>query len=235
MIQSRVAAAVCSAILGFVMSGEPAAIGAASHAAAGRDVIAVGWTSSTPLPDAARRRLVAEVRRIWGARGIDVEGLDAPRPDAVLRIELARGMSGPLGVFHRAGQFITVSVDEAERAVRAGLPQPESRDWPEARRQQALGWVLGRAIAHEIGHYLLGPYHVEKGLMRPEFRATELVDPLGAGFDLDGTHATLTRLAAALPVRPRGPIAGRGETSAGRPATAPAARTPGSVLLEASW
>jgi hypothetical protein len=48
--------------------------------------------------------------------------------------------------------------------------------WPERMRAALLGRALGRVIAHEIGHYLLGPRHTA-GLMRSAFAAGDLLDP----------------------------------------------------------
>jgi hypothetical protein len=48
-----------------------------------------------------------------------------------------------------------------------------------------LGRALGRVLAHEIGHLLLGvPYHDEVGLMRAVFRPDELAEPDRAPFRL---------------------------------------------------
>src|SRR5262245_13038248 len=47
-----------------------------------------------------------------------------------------------------------------------------------------LARALGRTLAHEIGHYLLGAAHAPYGLMRAQFTARELIDVLGQ-YDLD--------------------------------------------------
>ena len=48
-----------------------------------------------------------------------------------------------------------------------------------------LARALGRVLAHEIGHALLGaPYHAPAGLMRASFRADELGEPDRAPFRL---------------------------------------------------
>ena len=40
--------------------------------------------------------------------------------------------------------------------------------WPETMREEIVGRVLGRVLAHEIGHYVLrSPQHAANGLMRP--------------------------------------------------------------------
>jgi hypothetical protein len=49
-----------------------------------------------------------------------------------------------------------------------------------------LGLALGRVIAHEIGHHLLGIEHAARGLMRAVFDARTLVDPRASpNFALD--------------------------------------------------
>ena len=55
--------------------------------------------------------------------------------------------------------------------------------WPIAARERFLSRALGRVIAHEIGHYLLGPRH-SSGLMRRAFSAADLVDRSSARFRL---------------------------------------------------
>ena len=68
-----------------------------------------------------------------------------------------------------------MSVASAERLVasargRAGYDLVNVDD-------RRLGLVLGRALAHEIGHYLLDTHtHARHGLMRPQFNALEFTD-----------------------------------------------------------
>jgi hypothetical protein len=50
-----------------------------------------------------------------------------------------------------------------------------------------LARALGRTMAHEIGHYLLGPRHAPYGLMRPQFTPRELIEALGQ-YDLDAAN-----------------------------------------------
>ena len=48
--------------------------------------------------------------------------------------------------------------------------------------------LLGRALAHEIGHYLLDTHtHARHGLMRPQFDALEFTDLRDGTFVLDRT------------------------------------------------
>jgi hypothetical protein len=49
---------------------------------------------------------------------------------------------------------------------------------PLALRQQLIGQVIGRVVAHELGHYLLqSAGHTHNGLMRPRYSADDLVGP----------------------------------------------------------
>jgi hypothetical protein len=68
-------------------------------------------------------------------------------------------------------------VDEAARAAHVDAHTP---------RDYRLGLVLGRAVAHEIGHYLLGTgTHAERGLMRASIDAPEFAGAGGETFRLD--------------------------------------------------
>ena len=66
-------------------------------------------------------------------------------------------------------------------------------------RDQMLGRVLGRALAHEIGHFLLrSRNHSPTGLMRALQPASDLVAPDRRRFQL--TADEVTRLVSAAPV-----------------------------------
>jgi hypothetical protein len=53
-------------------------------------------------------------------------------------------------------------------------------------REYRLGLVLGRAVAHEIGHFLLRTNaHSDSGLMRASIGAREFADPRADSFQLD--------------------------------------------------
>ena len=49
-------------------------------------------------------------------------------------------------------------------------------DWPDLLRDLVYGRVMGRALAHEVGHYLLrSRQHSEVGLMRAQQSVVDLV------------------------------------------------------------
>jgi hypothetical protein len=56
--------------------------------------------------------------------------------------------------------------------------------------------VLGRAVAHEIGHYLLNTRgHARHGLMRARIDARDFADLRNGGFGLDDDAALWARTA----------------------------------------
>jgi hypothetical protein len=48
---------------------------------------------------------------------------------------------------------------------------------PERARMSLLGRGLGRVVAHEIGHWLMGRGHMREGLMRASFGVRDVFDP----------------------------------------------------------
>jgi hypothetical protein len=68
-------------------------------------------------------------------------------------------------------------VEESPESPLLGLP---------AMHQYKLGVVLGRAVAHEMGHYLLDSNtHSPYGLMRASIAAREFADLRTGAFRLD--------------------------------------------------
>jgi hypothetical protein len=64
-----------------------------------------------------------------------------------------------------------------------------------ARSNVRTGLLLGRAIAHEIGHLLLGTGHSSAGMMRAHWYDDELRRDLKADWTLSGLEARRMRLA----------------------------------------
>jgi hypothetical protein len=70
------------------------------------------------------------------------------------------------------GVLATVYVDRVERLVRGSGGD--------------LGMLLGRAMAHEIGHLLMGrASHAVRGLMRPRWTRAEVTRNVGADWTFD--------------------------------------------------
>jgi hypothetical protein len=158
-------------------------------------------TVAPDLPVLARSVLASEAAQIWRREGVALRWVAAPesgRPSAPLRVlvisrreSVAAGTSvwtvGEL-VPHSGQRALAIaSIAGAERVVKASGGQLRLFDGQEA-LQYRLGVVLGRAVAHEIGHYLLAtPTHADSGLMRASIDAREFADPGARTFALDDT------------------------------------------------
>ena len=123
-----------------------------------------------------------------------------------------RAFPGPLGavVFHEGSttpdNTLLLSVDAVVEAVeRVKWQNRNLADLPTDTRGYLIGRALGRVLAHEIGHYLLAwRVHTRDGLMRPEFRADQLIALSRKGFRLSETQVPSLRLRLArLADRPR--------------------------------
>jgi hypothetical protein len=144
-----------------------------------------------------------EVDAIWAPQAVRIEWSHAGMPSCV-RIVIDRSASAlpSLGGDERwsvaatrvvAGQLtppIYVSVDAAERVVRAASP-PYSAP---ALAGVMVTRVLGRAIAHELAHILLNTrVHAQHGLLRATFTADDFVFAGQEGFRLDAEQLARAR------------------------------------------
>ena len=175
-------------------------------------------TSAPDVTGEARTALINEATRIWERAGVRIEWVlpSAPTPHTIdtLRVLAVRrpawqtqprANSVVLGELLRVNEsraIAMVSLGEAMRIVsRLRLEAPGLND-------RRIGLVLGRAAAHEIGHYLLDTAtHAASGLMRARFNQLEVADPRSPAFDLDEQARGWLqhRLAEELPL---GPAAG---------------------------
>jgi hypothetical protein len=141
-----------------------------------------------------------EVVRIWAREGIHVSWRtredDVPGGGRFVRLMLLEGHgSAAGGAAHPSlGQFlpderrIRVSMVAAAGAARvAAAGHTPGRGTTEY--QRALGYVLGRAVAHELGHALLGTRHSEDGLMVAAFDPRAIADGRSDRFRLSATDA----------------------------------------------
>jgi len=174
--------------------------------------------SSQELSAVSTGALVAEVNAIWwdsnlslSWRTADVsEPLPAmPEQENWLRVlVLARQTRAGDASTFAVGELVKnegsrplaiASVTAARRVVdTAGRLQ--ILDGPRG-YEHRLGVVLGRAVAHEIGHYLLRTAtHASQGLMRASIDAQEFADVRSRSFRLDNlAQAYLAKLAITPP------------------------------------
>ena len=186
--------------------------------------IAVGVRFSTdPSINPARitKRLKAETTAIWKPYGVRIEWIDTTPPefsanrvcvDARLERQFKKARSidvpavlGRVMVTPAAPNVdpIRVSLDATESVL--ALRKTSRTALAGIVLDQELSRALGRVLAHEIGHVLLGAFHDRAGLMRAVFRPEELGEPDRAPFRLtcDGLERLKSRLIGPASLRHR--------------------------------
>jgi hypothetical protein len=161
-------------------------------------------TVDASVPERARTALIVEATRIWRRHGLELswprDGATPALTGVPLRALVTRGPTGPvrdnvyavgrlLRPLH-AAPLALISLDRA----RAIVAQTRHGATPFATilDQHVLGVVLGRALAHEIGHYVLDTAtHSLTGLMRARFDPAEFADARDGVFVLDRGAAAL--------------------------------------------
>lgn len=181
-------------------------------------VVYVEQETTEPLDAEALAAIDHEVGRLW-RRYADVTvqmqaDAAARAADDVLTLVVTDNASRSgdgLGwidfVDGRPTHTIYVSRLEASRlAAQARVDGRNIADWPRAMRRLFMVRAIAKAIAHEVGHYLLASRaHTATGLMRSRFTVSELMDPSDAKFRLEPAER------AVLQQRVRGYLVARGE------------------------
>jgi hypothetical protein len=166
---------------------------------------------------------IGEVSSIWAHYGVDVfRGVPAPcGPPAgnviALRVitssQRANPYATPLGAIEFSsdgvpGNVITVFYDDIVQFATKGFAFSPEPQLPLARREQMTGRVLGRVLAHELGHFLLrSRAHASEGLMRSVQLAPDLSGGPTNHFLLSASQAEqLDRLLASSEDTARPPL-----------------------------
>jgi hypothetical protein len=201
---SRIALSV-SVFAAFV--GCPVALLAEQTPSESTSRVEVLMTAASGLSNAARESMMDETTAIWRQQGVVIEWLSANlvRPVASNRMRVLivqkRLMAGVAAEHVGVGELVRppnghpvalISIESARHLVSSvrGRAGYELITVDERR----LGIVLGRALAHEIGHYLLDTHtHARSGLMRPNFNALEFTDLRDGIFELDHDAAAWLR------------------------------------------
>jgi hypothetical protein len=163
----------------------------------------------------AQASLIREVNDIWQREGVRLQWPFSPPagavPDFALRAlvverESTTGNSvhqWPVGelLFDQSENAVAVaSIEAAERV----LATAARADEPTALHERRLGVILGRALAHEMGHYLLNtPGHARRGLMRASIDARDFADLRSGAFFLDAPAGEWIRAAVAPSATPQ--------------------------------
>ena len=152
----------------------------------------------------------AEAGTVWRGTGVEIEWSigDRPgwRPDApmlwVLFIDRCGGAgAGEMPIasitFVRGEPGHRIVVCRSAALAVVDRAAPGNRALPPRRHDELAARVMGRAVAHEIGHYLLGPAHTAAGLLRAQHSSVDFCA-------VDTTSFVVTpplQLARALPAR----------------------------------
>jgi hypothetical protein len=164
-------------------------------------------TTSDTLPESARAVLVRETESIWRRHGVVIHWLaptdSSPAGQYRLRALVVQKRAIPSsGGALAIGELVSsagrhpiafVSIEDARRLLtctRGSLGCDLI-----ALEERRLGITLGRALAHEIGHFLLQTKtHARSGLMRSQFDAAEFTDLRDGTFALDQAAETWLRV-----------------------------------------
>ena len=187
------------------------AIIAAAAEAEERQAVSVLLTTAPAISPATRTAMIREATQIWARAGIQLRWASPTvRPSGLSLRVLTVEHTGPaaerdhsvLGELVRGagtGAAAMVAIDRAAAIAVQGSLARGALSFDER-----LGLILGRAVAHEIGHFLLvGSPHQAKGLMRASFPQGELADPWSTAFEVDQAMraVALGTLRNGLPVR----------------------------------
>ncbi len=192
---------VLSSLVGLTIPGIASAAGGALPPP--RQTLDLILPSNT-LPPLTLRVMREEAARIWAREGVAItwraNEAQVPAGASFVRLSFLGDVNGTyvdktfytLGDYLPDEQRIRVSLFAASRAVTQGNAASRQRQ-PPFIQPLALGYVLGRAIAHEVGHALLGKEHSDSGLMTPTFPPAAMIDVKSLRFRLDEDDAARLR------------------------------------------
>jgi hypothetical protein len=190
--------------------------------------IAVGvrFSADPSIKPGRINRLKAETTAIWQPYGVRIEWIDTTPPEfpanrvcVDARLERRFKTARPVDVPAVLGRVVVTPDAPNVDPIRLSLDATESVLALRKTSRTALAGIvldqelsraLGRVLAHEIGHVLLGAFHDRTGLMRAVFRPEELGEPDRAPFRLTcgGLERLRSRLIGPGSLRHRSPTRG---------------------------
>jgi hypothetical protein len=186
------------ALLFVVLWLSPLSAEAARCADTARSGVTLHFVDRAGLAAPAETMLQTQVVDIWREANVDVRWAPAPSgetfespvgaagvyvivlPEIPRRLAAAGAAREGLAIIRfsegQALRHVYASVGAVNRVLTRDLARPRLGMLPPAVLEQGTGRALGRAVAHEIGHYLTNsPAHAPRGLMRAWHRSSELV------------------------------------------------------------
>jgi hypothetical protein len=161
------------------------------------------------LPSQARTEMMRETSQVWRAAGVDVKwsklpsagtaegsAMESSQPPVVVMVTpdipeafasappAVRVMASILFIENKPTTLIGAYPAEVQRLLETvRMDERAVSERPAALRHRLMGRVLGRAIAHELGHFLFGSAdHAPSGLMRARHRLDDLTSPFRQAF-----------------------------------------------------
>ena len=200
---------------------EPLVTALALHSAMAGDAprVRIALALDTRLPDAAARYAIEESAAVWAPYHVDIAQLNAATPcgmldaiDAVLTVTTDGGRPRPAASSSPFGSIRFLEDGRPEDAIVVHeqaitsvalesilINGTHESQWPRSLRDLIYGRIVGRVIAHEIGHWLLSREHSRDGLMRAMHSAHDLAAIGRAPFQL--AAADRARLSAVFAAR----------------------------------
>jgi hypothetical protein len=196
--------------------------GAAILRADGHANLRLVFDAERVVGPAMRANAINEAARIWGRYDVSLVTEDDGRCVAanvaplVVTIDVGHDPeSGDAGLgairFSSDGtpaSSVALNFDAVARiATSAPVMGLHPALWPAALRDEVIARALGRALAHEIGHYLLrSPHHANSGLMQARQNGSRLGNPNGRPFALTQPDRDRLRLVLAAASQAACPI-----------------------------
>jgi hypothetical protein len=149
--------------------------------------------------------VVGEAAAIWSRHGVEVHVVDSDDPVADHAVRLSVVLSDrPASAFAEQalgsikfvgdapGRTIEMYAGAVASLITEAVESGKTDDRPLVYQQLTTGRVLGRALAHEIGHFLLQMRgHSASGLMRARHSIVDLASADRHGFVLSAADAAL--------------------------------------------
>jgi hypothetical protein len=148
------------------------------------------------LGDRERSAMLTEAHNVWQPQGVTIRPGQADDCDRLLVVK-SDAEARPEDVTHdsalgwvpfvagKARRLVFLRVSRAQSLI--GDMNPGTR--PEAMTRLLAARFLGRILAHELGHVLLNSaQHQPKGLMRAQYRASDVLSAPISTYILDGSE-----------------------------------------------
>lgn len=188
---------------------EPSADACLSQVRTAVSLVTLQLVDRVRLPAEARVEMMRETSQVWRDARVDVRwsklsaagtgevaAMDPSHPQVVVIVtpdmpealtsgpSAVRVMASILFVENKPTTLIGAYPAQVQRLLETVRMEARAvSERPAALRNRLMGRVLGRAIAHELGHFLFGSAdHAPTGLMRATHRLDDLTSPFRQAF-----------------------------------------------------